>query len=136
MTIPIVTNAPGLFTTTSDGKGTAVAQHAADSSAVTTAKPAVAGETVVLYGTGFGPVDKPVASGAASPLNPPANTKTPVTAKIGGVTATVGFAGLVPGAVGLYQVNVVVPSGVPSGSAALVLSMGSANSLSVNLPVQ
>ena len=38
-----------------------------------------------------------------------------VAALIGGLPARVDFAGLAPGFVGLYQVNAVVPAGIPSG---------------------
>jgi len=40
----------------------------------------------------------------------------PVTATIGGQPAKVLFAGLAPGFAGLYQVNVVVPTGVTTGA--------------------
>ena len=72
--------------------------------------PAQPGETVVLYGNGFGPTSTPVVSGSiaqSGSLSP-----LPVI-KIGGVTATVQFAGLV--AVGQYQFNVVVPSNLANG---------------------
>jgi uncharacterized protein (TIGR03437 family) len=40
-----------------------------------------------------------------------------VTVTIGGVATTADFVGLAPGFVGLYQVNVQVPSGAPTGTA-------------------
>jgi uncharacterized protein (TIGR03437 family) len=43
-----------------------------------------------------------------------------VTATIGKVEASVSFAGLTPTLAGLYQINLQVPAGVTSGSAALV----------------
>jgi uncharacterized protein (TIGR03437 family) len=47
-----------------------------------------------------------------------------VTATLGGVNTPVTFAGLTPGFVALYQVNVHVPSGVPTGDAVpLVLTV-------------
>ena len=66
--------------------------------------PAKPGEVVVLYANGFGPTLTPVISGAItqSGLLSPA----PVV-KIGGVSATVQFAGLA--APGQFQFNVVVP---------------------------
>jgi uncharacterized protein (TIGR03437 family) len=63
----------------------------------------------------LGPVDKAIALGAPAP-NPPAKVTTPLQVTIGGQTAAVQFAGLTPGLVGLYQVNVVIPAGV-TGSA-------------------
>src|SRR5580693_10029508 len=43
-------------------------------------------------------------------------TIAPVAVNIGGIPATVLFAGLTPGYVGLCQVNVIVPSGVTPGT--------------------
>jgi uncharacterized protein (TIGR03437 family) len=72
--------------------------------------PAQPGEIVVLYANGFGPTSATVVAGSStqtgilSPL--------PVVT-IGGVTATVQFAGLV--APGEYQFNVVVPTSLADG---------------------
>lgn len=69
-------------------------------------RPVKAGETVVLYGVGFGPTTEPVPAGVPFSSAAPCITKPIVT--IGGVTATVTFAGIVEA--GLYQLNVVVPT--------------------------
>ncbi len=72
--------------------------------------PAKPGETVLLYANGFGPTNVPVASGATTQWG----TLSPVPViKIGGITATVSFAGLV--APGEFQFNVVVPPNTPDG---------------------
>jgi uncharacterized protein (TIGR03437 family) len=81
--------------------------------------PAKAGETIVIYGNGFGPTNVPVQrgsltqSGVLSPL--PA-------VKIGGVSASVQFAGLV--SPGEFQFNVVVPSTVASGDQPITATYG------------
>jgi uncharacterized protein (TIGR03437 family) len=72
--------------------------------AVRAAKP---GDTVLLFGTGFGATSPAVAaltvySGAA-----PMENKSSLHVRIGGVEATVAFAGMT--GAGLYQFNVVVP---------------------------
>ena len=86
------------------------------------ATPAKPGEIILLYGTGFGPTDPASPTGqeptATVPL--PANS---VRITIGGMAATIDFAGLIPGAAGLYQFDVVVPS-LPSGDAAVVATIG------------
>jgi uncharacterized protein (TIGR03437 family) len=65
------------------------------------------------------------------------NTANPVTATIGGVSASVQFAGLTPGFTGLYQVNLTIPGGVTPGDAtALVLTVGGQVSQPVTLAVK
>jgi uncharacterized protein (TIGR03437 family) len=77
--------------------------------------PAKPGETIVLFGNGFGPTSTPVVSGA--PAQSGSLSPLPVV-KIGGVTATVQFAGLV--APGEFQFNVVVPPSLADGDQPIV----------------
>jgi uncharacterized protein (TIGR03437 family) len=107
----------------------AVAQHA-DYSAVgppglfpdVTTTPALPGETVVLYGTGFGPTSPPVPAGVLiSKAVPLAN---PVIAQIGGIDAPVTYAGLAQGYAGLDQINVTIPDTAPDGDLPIVLNVG------------
>jgi uncharacterized protein (TIGR03437 family) len=79
--------------------------------------PAQPGETIILYGTGFG----------AAP------DQTGVSVEIGGSAAQVLFAGNV--SLGLCQINAVVPAGV-KGNAALTASIGGATSPKLTLAVQ
>jgi uncharacterized protein (TIGR03437 family) len=72
--------------------------------------PAKPGETVVLYGNGFGATSAPVVAGSAVQSG---TLPAPPAIQIGGLTATVLFAGLV--APGEFQFNVVVPLDVPDG---------------------
>ena len=68
--------------------------------------PARRGTVVVVFGTGFGAVKSDAA---------PVSTLTPVTASLGGQDIPVSFAGLTPGFIGLYQVNVPIPVNTPPG---------------------
>ena len=77
--------------------------------------PAMPGETVVLYANGFGATTPAVVSGAVAQSGSLAAN--PVI-KIGGIQASVQFAGLV--AAGQFQFNVVVPANAPSGDNAVV----------------
>jgi uncharacterized protein (TIGR03437 family) len=105
---------PAFFTT----DGTTIAAQHADYSLVSSLNPAKPGETILLYGTGFG-----ASTNAAA-----------VQVKIGGAPASVAFAGVVE--LGLEQLNVVVPAGV-SGNPAVVASVGGASTQSgATIPVQ
>ena len=72
-------------------------------------RPAKAGETVTLYGVGFGPTNPVVPSGKI--VASPAPCVTLPQVSIGGMPATVAYAGIIEA--GLFQLNVVVP---PTGS--------------------
>jgi uncharacterized protein (TIGR03437 family) len=74
--------------------------------------PAKPGETIVLYGTGFGATQPAVSATAPAPGAVPLANQQDLRVRIAGVDATVVFAGLV--GPGLYQLNVVVPN-VPDG---------------------
>jgi len=70
--------------------------------------PATRGQAIVVYGTGFG------ATRLTGQLQ---TTVQPVTATIASRPAQVLFAGLTPGFIGLYQINVLIPAAQPPGSA-------------------
>ncbi len=78
-----------------------------------TSRAAHPGDTIVMYGIGFGPVNPNTPAGQIA--NAAANLDLPLVVLFGQTPATVSYAGLAPGAVGLYQFNVVVPN--TSGSA-------------------
>jgi uncharacterized protein (TIGR03437 family) len=84
-----------------------------------TTQPARPGETILLYGTGFGPTNPPLPS--AQLVAAPAVLANSVQVTIGGLPAPVAYAGLV--GAGLYQFNVTVPN-VPNGDAAVMAQIG------------
>lgn len=88
--------------------------------------PAKPGDIVELFGVGFGATSPAVAPGTLTTGAPATSGKAIVT--IGGVTATVLYAGLAPGYAGLYQVNVVVPMGVQSGNQAVMIQVNGGTS--------
>jgi len=104
----------------------------ADFSLVTAGNPAHAGDTILVYCTGLGQTSPALSTGALVTGTP---ATAAVTATIGGKPATVVYAIASPGFVGLYQVAVTVPAGV-TGSSAIVLTQGTANSNSVPISVQ
>jgi uncharacterized protein (TIGR03437 family) len=92
---------------------------------------------VVIYCTGLGDVTPRAIAGFPVPPSPLSYANDTVTATIGGVNASVFFAGLSPGFTGLYQVNATVPSGIAANpQAPLVLSQGGRTSATVTIPVQ
>lgn len=88
-----------------------------------TAAPAQPGETIIFYGTGFGPVTPNSVVFAGAIASSAARVNANVQFKIGGTTAQVPFAGLVAGLVGVYQFNVVVPADAPAGDLAVEVSV-------------
>ena len=114
--------------------GSLNAQHG-DGSAVTSASPAQPGEEVVSYLLGLGSLATPIADGAGAPLNPLAVASVTPVVTLNGTPATVLFAGLTPGLVGLYQVNFQVPQNTPNGNAMVVLTQGAFTSNTALMPV-
>jgi len=135
-TITVAQARPGIFTTSQDGKGQGVIMDVANR-LVDSSNAAKAGDVVVVYCTGLGATNPAVRSGEAALASPLARVVTPVTVAIGGQPAVVQFAGLTPGFVGLYQVNVQIPSGVtPGASVPLVISQDGVPSNTVTLAVR
>src|ERR1019366_87938 len=85
--------------------------------------PATSGETITLWGTGFGPTN-PAVDGKVVSAPVPAVTQPTVT--IGGATASVTFAGVT--SPGLYRLNVQAPANPPSGDAVVVATSGAVKS--------
>lgn len=130
-TIGVTARAPRLFTRTLDGRGEAIVTHA-DYTVVEGAKPADPNEVVLIFLTGLGQTSpeassgKPAGDGAAyGALNWVRET---VTVTVAGQTGTVHFAGLAPGFVGLYQLNVQLPASLPGGAQPLVVACGGQSS--------
>jgi uncharacterized protein (TIGR03437 family) len=132
---------PGIFTLSQDGKGQGailIANTAtlAAPSSVAGRQPVAKGQAISVFCTGLGAVSPAQVSGQPAG-NALVNTTVMPTATIGGQPAVVLFAGLAPGFVGLYQVNVTVPSSAPSGNAVpLVLTINGAASNTVTMAIQ
>ena len=81
---------------------------------------------LTLYAIGLGPTSPAVGTGAAAPSQPLAQLTTTPDVIFGEglfpVSVAPAYAGYSPGSSGLYQVNVVVPPGLPSGPVELRLN--------------
>jgi uncharacterized protein (TIGR03437 family) len=120
-----------------------VLQHAADNSLVTASNPAKGGEMIIGYATGLQPPGSSVAIGQPAPTSPlyyvPQVDNNPTNVNLTGLfikdsagssfnvfnlnglynpNGDLPFMGLTPGAVGLYQINFVLP-GLAAGNAAI-----------------
>jgi len=131
ISVPVLTAAPGLFVLPS---GRAVVQNS-DFTLNGPGNPAKAGSTIIAYLTGSGPVSPAVASGARAPADPLSVVTSDKSAAIGSTAATVSFAGLAPGFVGLLQMNIVVPSTLAAGDYPLTITIHGETSNSATISV-
>jgi uncharacterized protein (TIGR03437 family) len=112
------------------------ASLAAPNDAFPGSRPARIGEYVSIYATGLGDVSNRPGLGSASPLSPLSTTLAKPEVTVGGVPAAVTFSGLAPGYVGLYQINVQVPAGAPTGpNVPIVLTIGGVPSNTATIAV-
>ena len=101
------------------------------------AAPAVRGETLVMYGVGFGPVTPSSFPYAGQVVEGTPALASTIEVKIGDSVAPVLYAGLAPGLVGLYQFNVTVPPAAQTGDQPVsVLVAGEPIAQTLFLPVQ
>ncbi len=135
-TITVAVAQPAIFAKDASGHGQGVIIRE-DGQWAEPGTPAAAGTAVVIYATGLGEVNPPVAAGQAAPAEPLSKVTSDVKLTIGGVEAQLLFAGLTPGFTGLYQVNAVVPPGAGAGDAVpVVLSVSGQPSPVVTMAVQ
>jgi uncharacterized protein (TIGR03437 family) len=130
-TVQLASIAPGIFYF---GSGQAIAYGntnytfaaAPGSIPGLTTQPAKIGDpqTLVILCTGLGPVSPPIATGAGDPTTIHNTTTNPVVL-VGNVQAQVVFSGILPGFPGVYQVNIIIQPGTPTGNAIpLQIQMG------------
>jgi len=128
-TVTVTNYAPSFFTF--NGKSIAALttdfKILADSAVVAGGVKAKPGDTVLLYGTGFGVTDPVYQVGElADALT---KVRDPFTISIGGTTlaaSDVLYAGIAPGSIsGLFQFNVKIPASAPNGDLPVVVTIGS-----------
>jgi uncharacterized protein (TIGR03437 family) len=121
----VMTSAPGIFAVNS-GVGQAIAygnsdgQLAAAAGSVPglTTHPAKIGDptTLVILATGLGAVNPPVVTGSSVTDGQTHVTLTTPTVLVGGVSAQVVFSGVQPTFPGVYQLNIIIAQGTPTGN--------------------
>ena len=112
--VVLLQTAPGIFFDTATGLG----------AIRNTASPNV----VEIYTTGLGPLQAPAGGVQQTVLVPQVI--------IGGAVAKILFSGLAPGFPGLYQVNVQIPDGIPSGLQTLSITTGGVRSNEVKIQIK
>jgi uncharacterized protein (TIGR03437 family) len=110
--VPVTARAPGILVVTK-----------ADYSVPGPSNPAHVGDALLIWSIGMGATSPPAVTGQPAPSSPFATLiDTPTVAFGTGealvppATATPFFAGLAPPYAGLYQINVTVPVGCPTGT--------------------
>jgi uncharacterized protein (TIGR03437 family) len=95
-------------------------------------KAAKAGDSLVLFGVGFGPTTPAVPAG--KPFSGAAPANNPVTFNINGTTVTPSFSGI--SSAGLFQFNITVPSGLGTGDVPITATVGGATTPQFVLSLQ
>jgi len=119
--VPVGSVGPGIFSSS----GLAIATDNADGvlawapGAVpgVTTHAVKAGDVLIIYATGLGPIDTPIANGTAPAYVDNVlhtNTVTP-TVLVGGVPAQLVYSVLSPQFVGVNQMAIIIPNGAPTG---------------------
>lgn len=143
VSVPIQPIAPGIFTANASGSGQGAIVNNRDAASgivsltapwfsLPSAHTAQSGDVLQIYGTGFGSLNPLLATGTLPKGS--AQTANTTTVSIGGVAASVTYAGASGCCVGLNQINVVMPSGVPSNPATpVVVTVGNQRSNTVTI---
>ena len=103
----------------SDGQTFALPQNAISGVA---SHPALVGDTLIIYGVGFGPVTGGFTAGTV--VTAQNSLTTPLQIFFGSTQATLSYSGLAPSFTGLYQFNVVVPSVGANAALPIPFSLG------------
>jgi uncharacterized protein (TIGR03437 family) len=103
----------------SDGQTFALTQNAI---AGVPSRPAKPGETLTIFGIGFGPVTPAITAGTI--VTQQNSLTTPIQMTFGTALATLPYYGLAPSFTGLYQLNVVVPSVASNNALPISFSLG------------
>jgi len=120
--------APSVFRNGVAGPDTSVPAvvRAGNNLLVTVSNPVHRGDSLVIYLTGMGRTSPAVEAGQPAPGDPPVSVLIAPEVTISGVGLPVYFAGLSPGQIGVYQINVRVPDLAPIGLAQpLTITQGS-----------
>lgn len=114
VTASVVAASPGLYTLGGAGGGQLNAVNP-NGTRNNPQNPVDRGTYIVVFANGLGTTNPAVPTGMRAPSSPLSVASLPITASIGGQPAQVLFAGLSPGFVGLFQLNISVPQNASTG---------------------
>jgi uncharacterized protein (TIGR03437 family) len=114
----ILPTAPSVFRSPLGDAMIASVLRTANHEAVSDLNPVRAGDELTILATGLGRTSPAVFEGEAAPSEPRASAVIAPDVTLDGVPMALGYAGLTPGEVGIYEINVSVPGGVKPGSKA------------------
>ncbi len=135
-TLTVSRNAPGLFNQPVDGHQFAVAAHE-DGTPITADSPARRGETVTLFGTGFGPYDKAYPDGFPVPQSLQLLLADAVEVHSGDLTLTPDWAGAIAGMIGTTGTKLKITDDLPgSQPVELRVRVQGVDSNKVLLPIE
>ncbi len=135
--LTISRDAPGMFTQSNTLNQPLVLALHADGTPVTFSSPAIHGEQISIYGTGFGPYVTTVIDGYFVPATPATNVADPVILNVGAIPKTPDFAGAAPGFVGMTLVQMTITDDLPTATSVnLTVMVGAKQSTTVVLPLQ
>jgi len=135
--LTISRDAPGMFTQSNTLNQPLVLALHADGTLVTFSSPAIHGEQISIYGTGFGPYVTTVIDGFFVPATPPTNVSDTVILNVGAIAKTPDFAGAAPGFVGMTLVQMTITDDLPTATTVnLSVMVGAKQSTTVVLPLQ
>ena len=128
LTMPVVAAVPGLFSANSSGSG-AGAIYNQDGTLNSVSNPAAENSTVILFGTGQGALSPALPDGTLVTTTLPTPTQNVGVTFDGIPAASIAYQGPIPQlVVGFWQLNVVLPPSLGSGTHAVIVTVGSAQS--------
>lgn len=135
--ITILPAAPSIFRNGTAGTDSGIPAiiRASNSELVTLSNPVHKDDSLTIYLSGMGNTSPAVEAGVPAPSDPLPSVLIPPVVTLGGVPVSVTFAGLTPGQIGVYQINVTINRKVPSGIAIPLVVSQAGSSTSANVRI-
>jgi uncharacterized protein (TIGR03437 family) len=95
-------------------------------------RPAHPGESVTVYGIGFGPTMTGPIPG--TPASKPDSVQGNASVNVGGSDDVSSYAGVTPAVAGLYQVNIIVPAGLAAGNYPIKMTLNGTSTNGISTP--